>query len=136
MATFITGATVHIVATATIWTLVGVPLLRVSRLGAFVGSGGWGILERLSEACGPIALFSALYLAIGNARTRRRYAYFAFVGWYAVVSALSGSKSGFLAIGQCVFAVAFLFTNLGRESDSFGEAGRARSSSASPPLSP
>jgi len=126
IATFVTAATVHIVATLTIWTLVGIPLLRGSRLGAFFGSGGWGILERLSDACGPIALFSAFYLAIGNARTRRRYVYFAFVGWYAIASALSGSKSGFLAIGQCVFAVAFLFTNLGCENGSFwgGRAGK------------
>ena len=123
---FVSSAAAHIATTLTIWTLVGIPLLRVSRLGAFVGSGGFGILERLSDACGPIALFSALYLAVGNARTERRYAYFAFVGWYALASALSGSKSGLLAIGQCVFAVAFLFTDLGRRAGSFwgGRAGK------------
>lgn len=119
IAVFIAAAGMHIASTLTIWALVGIPLFQVSRLGAFVGSGGLGILERLSDAGGPIALFSALYLAMGNARTRRRFAYYGFFFWYTVASGLSGSKSGLLVIGQCVFAVAFLFTDLGRRDASY-----------------
>lgn len=127
IAVFLPAAALHVGGTLAIWALVGIPLFQVSRLGAFVGSGGLGLLERLADAGGTISLFTALYLAIGNARTRRRFGYYLFFAWYTVATALSGSKSALLVIGQCVFAVAFLYTGLGRRQDGFwgGKVGKA-----------
>jgi hypothetical protein len=124
---FAVAAFIHIGTTLTTWSIAGIPLFRVSRLGAFVESGGLGVLERLVDAGGAIALFTSLYLAIGNSRTRKRFVYYGFFAWYSISIGLSGSKSAFLVIGQCVFAVAFLYTSIGRREGSFwgGKAGKA-----------
>jgi len=58
------SAAVHVSSTLATWVIAGVPLFRESRLGAFQGSGGFGILERLSDASALIALFSAIYLLL------------------------------------------------------------------------
>lgn len=125
---FASSAALHVAATSAMWAIAGIPLFRVSRLGAFVGSGGLGVVERLIDSAGGIALFTATYLLIGNApaRSGRHWPYHAFLVWFVISIALSGSKSGLLAVGQCVFAVAFLYTGLPRRHDSFwgGRAGK------------
>lgn len=120
------SAAMHVSATLATWAIAGIPLFRVSRLGAFVASGGLGILERLSDAGGTIALFTTLYLLIGSSLTRTRFLYYAFLGWYVLSIGLSGSKSAFLIIGQSAFAVAFLYTSIGLRRDNFwgGKAGK------------
>lgn len=123
---FVMSAFMHVGATLAVWFIAGVPIFQVSRLGAFVDSGGLGILERLVDSGGAIALFTSLYLVMGNSRNRRRFLYYGFFAWYTISSGLSGSKSAFLVIGQCVFAVAFLYTSIGRRQGSFwgGSMGR------------
>ena len=123
---FASAALLHVIVTLTVWSIAGIPLFQASRLGAFVGSGGLGIFERLVDSTGMIGLFAALYLVMGNARTRRRFAYYCFFLWYAIATGLSGSKSALLVIGQGVFAVAFLYTSLSQSKNSFwgGRAGR------------
>lgn len=123
---FVISAFMHVGATLAVWSIAGIPIFQVSRLGAFVGSGGLGVLERLVDAGGAIALFTSLYLVMGNSRTRRRFVYYGFFAWYTISSGLSGSKSAFLVIGQCLFAVAFLYTGIGRRHGSFwgGKAGK------------
>jgi hypothetical protein len=122
---FVFAAITHIASTLATWAIVGIPLFLASRLGAFAQGGGLGVIERLSDGCGSIALFTALYLLFGNLRVRHRAAYAVFVAWYLVAIALSGSKSSFLIFGQCVFAVAFLYTGLTNRQGAFwgGRAG-------------
>ncbi len=125
IAVFVFAAITHIASTLATWAIVGIPLFLASRLGAFAQGGGLGIIERLADGCGSIALFTALYLLFGNRRVRHRAAYAVFVAWYLVAIALSGSKSGFLIFGQCAFAVAFLYTGVANRQSAFwgGRAG-------------
>jgi hypothetical protein len=127
IAVFTASAVTHVASTLATWAIVGIPLFLASRLGAFAQGGGLGVIERLADGGGSIALFAALYLLFGNRRVRHRAVYAGFVAWYLVAVALSGSKSSFLIVGQCVFAVAFLYTDLARRLGAFwgGRAGVA-----------
>ncbi len=116
---FVAAGAMHVATTLATWSIAGIPLFRTSRLGAFVDSGGFGVLERLVDSSGAIALFACAYLVFGNARVRSRLIYYAFLAWYLASIVLSGSKSALLIFGQVVFAVAFLYTDLPRQKDSF-----------------
>lgn len=116
---FVASSAIHIITTISIWAMVGIPLFRSSRLGAFENSGGFGILERLNGSCGSIALFSSLYFLMTNAKTKYQNIYYVFILWYFVAMAFSGSKAAFLSIGLCFFAVAFIYSNLPERNDSF-----------------
>lgn len=108
---FVASSAIHIITTISIWSMAGIPLFRSSRLGAFENSGGFGILERLNGSCGSIALFSSLCFLITNDKTKYRNIYYLFIIWYFVAMAFSGSKTAFLSIGYCFFAVAFIYSN-------------------------
>jgi hypothetical protein len=97
------SAAVHVGATLTIWSVAGIPLFRASRLGAFAGSGGLGILERLAESSGLIAVFCAVYLLVADPRRRGHPAFWLFSAWMLASVALSGSKGALLALVQAVF---------------------------------
>jgi hypothetical protein len=110
--TLAVSAVAHICATAATWAIVGIPLFRASRLGAFAGSGGLGILERLSESSGLIALFSVVYLMASQRRLRLHAGSWLFLIWYLVSVALSGSKGAFLSVLQAALSAAFVYTGL------------------------
>jgi hypothetical protein len=124
--TLIFATAVHVGSNLTIWALAGIPLLRDSRLGAFQGSGGLGILERLAESSGLIALFSAVFLVLRWPRLRRNPAMVAFWIWYLAAVATSGSKGAFLTLVQCVLSIAFVYGGLRWGKDRFwgGHAGK------------
>jgi hypothetical protein len=113
------AATVHLASTLTVWSLVGIPLFRPSRLGAFEGSGGYGILERLAESSGLIAVFSAVYLLVRHRDARGSLVVAGFVLWYLATIALSGSKGALLSVGQYVLSILFVYTGLRHRKDRF-----------------
>lgn len=124
--TLIFATAVHLVSNLTIWALAGIPLLRDSRLGAFQGSGGLGILERLAESSSLIALFSAMYLVLRWPRLRRNLALLAFWAWFLAALALSGSKGALLSLVQHALSIAFVYGSLRLRKDRFwgGRAGK------------
>ncbi len=124
--TLILATMTHVVSNLAVWTLAGIPLLRDSRLGAFHGSGGFGIFERLAESSGWIALFSAVYLCLGWPRLRRSPAMVAFWFWYLLAIALSGSKGALLTTVQCILSIAFVYGRLRLQPSHFwgGHAGK------------
>ena len=117
--TFAAAAVVHIVSTVSIWGIAGIPLFRASRLGAFEGAGGLGILERLSDSTALIAIFAAVYLLIHHRELGRRFLMRAFMFWYLASIALSGSKGALLSVGQYVLSIVFVYTSVRYQKDSF-----------------
>lgn len=117
---------VHAASTLAIWSMAGIPLFRASRLGAFEGSGGYGILERLAESSGLIAVFSVVYLLVRHRELRRSLVIGSFVLWLLATIALSGSKGALLAEGQYVLSILFVYTGLRHRKDRFwgGRAGK------------
>jgi len=106
------AATMHVASTLTVWSLAGLPLLRDSRLGAFVGSGGFGIVERLSDTSGVLALFAVVYLTIRQPRLRRHPLFVLFWLWFLLALAMSGSKGALLVTTQMVLSIAFVYGGL------------------------
>lgn len=117
--TLATAAVIHIVSTVSIWGIAGVPLFRASRLGAFEGAGGLGILERLSDSTALIAIFSAVYLLIHHRKLGRSFLMRVFVLWYLASIALSGSKGALLSVGQYVLSIVFVYSSVRYQKDSF-----------------
>lgn len=113
------AAAVHVGSTLTIWAIAGIPLFRASRLGAFHGSGGLGVLERLSDASSLIAVFAAVYLLACHRSARHHLLLHGFVLWFLLTIALSGSKGALLSIGQQVLSAMFLYTGLRLRPDRF-----------------
>lgn len=107
---FATG--VHVTSSVLIWTVAGIPLLRDSRLGAFQGSGGLGILERLAESSWMIALFSLVFVTLRVRPLRTHPLTLAVWAWLLLAVALSGSKAGLLTLVQCVLSIAFVYGGL------------------------
>ena len=124
--TLITAAIVHVASTLAIWRIAGIPLFRESRLGAFEGSGGFGILERLAESSALVAIFAVVYLLLHRKRMRRNVFIHAFLLWFVGAIALSGSKAAFLSVGQYVLSILFVYTALRHASARFwgGRAGK------------
>jgi hypothetical protein len=118
------AAGVHMASTLSTWAIAGIPLFRSSRLGAFEGSGGYGILERLSESSALIAIFAVVYLLIHHAPLRRSIVVRGFLLWYLVSIGLSGSKGALLSLGQAVLSIVYVYTSLRQQKDRFW-AGRA-----------
>lgn len=120
------SALVHVASTLSIWAVAGIPLFRASRLGAFVGSGGLGGLERLAEASALIAAFAVLYLMVLWPRMRRSPLILAFVAWYLLTVALSGSKGALMTVGQYALVMAFVYGRLRYQPGRFwgGRAGK------------
>jgi hypothetical protein len=120
------AALVHIASTLSIWALAGVPLFRASRLGAFVGSGGLGGLERLAESSALIAAFAVLYLMLLWPRLRRSPLIMAYVAWYLLTVALSGSKGALMTVGQYALVMLFVYGGLRYHASRFwgGRAGK------------
>jgi len=108
-----------------IYSLKGIPLLRLSRLGAFANSGGLGIIERINEVSlffvvfGGIALLYLIYRKFGSIRPNRRnintltYLFLGF-GFLLITLFLSGSKGSFLVVFVTVFVFAYVFIYRGR----------------------
>jgi hypothetical protein len=124
--TLIMAALVHVGSTLAIWRIAGIPLFRDSRLGAFEGSGGFGILERLAESSALMAIFALVYLLIHRKRLRRNLLVHLFLVWFVSAIALSGSKSALLSIGQYVLSILFVYTALRNAKGRFwgGRAGK------------
>ena len=120
------AAAVHIASTLTIWSIAGIPLFRDSRLGAFEGSGGLGILERLAESSALISIFSVVFLLIQRPKLRWNFLVHAFLLWYIASTAMSGSKGALLGVGQYVLSILFVYTKLRHRADRFwgGRAGK------------
>lgn len=124
--TLATAAAVHVASTLVIWILVGIPLFRDSRLSAFQGSGGLGIIERLADSSSLIGLFSVTYLLLRRPHLRRNLPILAFLFWYAMTMALSGSKGALLTVAQYLLSIMFVYGGLRMRRDSFwgGRAGK------------
>lgn len=122
----ILAAAMHLASTLAVWSIAGLPLLRDSRLGAFVGSGGFGIIERLSDVAGTISLFAAVYLTIRRPRLRRHPLLLLFWLWYLLALAASGSKGALLVTTQMALSITFVYGELGRRRDRYsgGRTGR------------
>jgi hypothetical protein len=125
--TLITATLVHVGSTLTIWRIAGIPLFRDSRLGAFEGSGGFGILERLAESSALMAIFAVVYLLLHRKRLRRNVLVHVFLLWFVCAIALSGSKAALLSVGQFVLSILFVYTALRNARGRFwgGRAGKA-----------
>ncbi|BAL97473.1 hypothetical protein [Rubrivivax gelatinosus] len=123
---FGTSALAHSVSTLATWTLVGIPLFRASRLGAFQGSGGLGVIERLSDSCALIAAFSLVYLLVFRPKLRRNVFVIAYAIFHLTALALSGSKGALMSAVQIVLSLLFVFTALSGKRDRFwgGRAGK------------
>jgi len=113
------SAAVHVCSTLAVWMIAGIPLFRESRLGAFQGSGGFGIIERLADASALIALFSAVYLLLGQRERGRKLPVYGFLLWFLLSLGLSGSKGALLSFGQYVLSIVFVFGSLRERSDRF-----------------
>lgn len=123
----VNSAVVHILSTLSIWSIAGIPIFSVSRIGTFIGSGGFGIIERLQSGSMLIATFSACYIfgeANGTFRKRISLLYFF---WLLVSSALSGSKAAYLFIIEIIFVYIYIFKRdqLGNQSFYGGKKGVA-----------
>ncbi len=119
MLTLAMAAAFHVASTLAIWTLVGIPLFRDSRLGGFHNSGGLGILERLADSSSLIGLFSVTYLLLRRPHLRRNLPVLAFLGWYVTTMALSGSKGALLTVGQYLLSIMFVCGGLRARRDRF-----------------
>ena len=106
---FLVTSTVNVMSTLAVWNLAGIPLFRVSRLGAFVGSGGFGVLERLASASSGMALFAGLYLLLAVKVPPPRAWVYLFAVWLLGSTALSGSRSAFIGLLFWVFAYLWLY---------------------------
>lgn len=104
------SALVHFAATATKWNLTGIPLFNVSRLGAFAGSGGLGIIERFEVGAYYIFSFSTLLMWL-RFRTRARWTTWFTVMWLLVYIMLSGSKAALLGLLQVFFLLRLLLSD-------------------------
>jgi len=113
------SAAVHVSSTLAIWMIAGIPLFRDSRLGAFRGSGGFGIIERLADSSALIALFSAVYLLLRQRGRWRNLPIYGFLLWFLLSLGLSGSKGALLSFGQYVLSFLFVYGSLRQRSDSF-----------------
>jgi hypothetical protein len=124
--TLMMAAIVHVGSTLAIWRIAGIPLFRESRLGAFEGSGGFGIFERLAESSALVAIFAVVYLLLHRKRLRRNLLVHAFLLWFVGAIALSGSKAAFLSVGQYVLSILFVYTALRHATGRFwgGRAGK------------
>lgn len=103
---------VNVTTTLAIWALAGIPLLRDSRLGAFQGSGGLGILERLAESSGMIAVFTLVFIGLPRRKLRAQPMHLLAWSWLLATIGLSGSKGALLTLVQCVLSVGFIYGNL------------------------
>ncbi|WP_377157434.1 hypothetical protein ACFJIX_02195 [Roseateles sp. UC29_93] len=101
---------VHLSATAVKWGLTGIPLFNASRLGAFAGSGGLGIIERFETGAFFLLTFSGLLLWT-KFRARATWTTLGVVAWLLVYIAFSGSKGALLSILQVYFVVRVLVSD-------------------------
>jgi hypothetical protein len=113
------SAAVHVSSTLATWMIAGIPLFRDSRLGAFQGSGGFGIIERLADSSALIALFSAVYLLLRQRGRWRNVPIYGFLLWFLLSLGFSGSKGALLSFGQYVLSIVFVYGSLRQRSDSF-----------------
>ena len=113
------SAAVHVSSTLATWMIAGIPLFRDSRLGAFQGSGGFGIIERLADSSALIALFSAVYLLLRQRGRWRNVPIYGFLLWFLLSLGLSGSKGALLSFGQYVLSIVFVYGSLRQRSDRF-----------------
>lgn len=98
---------IHVAATTVKWSLTGIPLFNASRLGAFAGSGGLGIIERFETGAFFILTFSVL-LRWTRFRSRTTWTTLGVAGWLLVYIAFSGSKGALLSIMQVYFLARLL----------------------------
>jgi hypothetical protein len=110
---------VHFAATSAKWGLTGIPLFNASRLGAFAGSGGFGLIERLEVGAFHILAFSSLLLWT-KFRARARWMTLLVAGWLLTYIAFSGSKSALLSLLQVFFLVRFLVANRAQDQSFLG----------------
>jgi hypothetical protein len=120
------AAAVHLASTLSIWSIAGIPLLRESRLGAFEGSGGLGILERLAETSALISIFSVVFLLVRYRELRGSFWVRLFLLWYFASVVASGSKGALLSVAQYTISILFVYTSLRSRKDRFwgGRAGK------------
>jgi hypothetical protein len=104
------SALVHFIATAAKWKLTGIPLFNVSRLGAFSGSGGLGIIERFEVGAYYICSFSTLLMWI-RFRSRAKWTTWLVVFWLLVYITFSGSKAALLGLMQVFFILRLLLSD-------------------------
>ncbi len=98
------GALCFLAATLFDYSLAGIPILRRFRQGAFVGSGGLGIITRFED----IAFILIALLAAGGLVYKSRGKRAEGVIWLIVALAfavLSGAKAGALVVAQVIYVI-------------------------------
>lgn len=107
---------VYIFTTLFSYYMAGIPLLRVSRLAAFEGSGGYGVIERASSVSLILLLTSVsivFYFHIKNKnysiKNTKKAFYLLTLGLVAISLILSGSKATFLVFFEILFLVQVKF---------------------------
>lgn len=97
------------------YKLVGIPLLRESRLGLY--SEGTGIVKRFLDVCGPVTIFILVHRYLTLNRNKRFFCSwlydFALLSFILISLALSGSKSAFLSSVYIIFFYFFFSYRLG-----------------------
>lgn len=105
----------YLVAQIYSYKLVGIPLLKESRLGLY--SGGTGIVKRFLDVCGPVTIFILVhrYLTLNsNKRFFCSWLYdFGLLLFISVSLILGGSKSAILSIVYVMFFYFFFSYRLG-----------------------
>lgn|GEM_PF-605524 len=105
----------YLVAQIYSYSLVGIPLLKESRLGLY--SGGTGIVKRFLDVCGPVTIFILVhrYLTLNsNKRFFCSWLYdFGLLLFISVSLILGGSRSAILSIVYVIFFYFFFSYRLG-----------------------
>lgn len=112
---------VHFLATTAKWWLTGVPLFKVSRLGALVDSGGMGIIERFETGAFYILVFSVFFVWNNSALKRERRLVAILLLWVLIYILLSGSKGAMLVVAQIFFMTKLLANRKKGFVDSHGQ---------------
>jgi len=116
----------YLISTLLDYYLNGIPAFRVSRQGAYVGSGGLGVIDRVSYVSYITLSLSALIILKENTRNILSYKFFAWLAILVLIItvALSGSRSKIIIIFSAWFYVSFYYcarkTHLLRSVNYFG----------------
>lgn len=112
----VVSAGLYFFSTIIDYYLNGVPAFRDSRQGAYVGSGGLGIIERVNNVSYYILSISLIFISIYNRRniTLYKIIIFLILVLLLVTITLSGAKSKIIILCGAWFYIYYYFTSSSR----------------------